>query len=151
MLCPHCLSEQVFTVNSRPTKKGMQVWRRRKCGDCGERFTTHEIADLSHVFVEKSSGKTEIFSRSKLFAGIYIALNYNNFLPKTKLTDKMLVKIEREIIKSGKKRISTGEIADLVLKELRQIDMTAFLRFLVVCKQINSNAQVKSALRKYTY
>ncbi|MEJ2347889.1 MAG: hypothetical protein P8Y17_01655 [Patescibacteria group bacterium] len=71
MHCPFCGSSQIMVTNSRPTKGDSQIWRRRKCLDCQENFTTYERMNLSHLIVVKKSGKKEKFQRAKLYASIY--------------------------------------------------------------------------------
>ena len=71
MICPFCSSNQISVTNSRPTNKGTQIWRRRKCLKCQEIFTTREKIDISYVVVEKRDGRRVEYSHPKLYSGIY--------------------------------------------------------------------------------
>lgn len=149
MECPYCHKENNEVINSRPTKKNTQTWRRRKCLSCGEIFTTQEIVDLSHLVVIKKSGKPEVFRSIKLFAGIYGATIGSKTPNREIVVEKITHEVEREIMFLKKKRISSGEIADIVLKKLKNAQTATFMRFLAYTKDIDSEAQMKRELKKY--
>lgn len=149
MICPNCNSYQTFVINSRPTKSGLQTWRRRKCENCKKRFTTHEIIDLSHLIVIKRSGKKERFSRVKLYSGILWATIGVKIKNREKVVDKITSGIEKEILLLKRKIIPTSEIGKIVLKHLYQAQVSVFLRFLSYHKNIQTEKQMKKELRSY--
>lgn len=149
MECPYCLKPLTFITNSRPTLGKTQIWRRRKCLNCGEVFTTHEIIDLSQLVVIKKSGKTEKFSQAKLYSGIYNAAIGFKGPNREKLVDKITREIEKEILYLKKKKITSQEIANIVLKKLRTSQTGTFLRFLAFYKDITTEEQMKKELSKY--
>lgn len=149
MECPYCHSETTEVINSRPTKKNAQIWRRRKCLSCGEVFTTQEMVDLSHLVVIKKSGKPEVFHSVKLFAGIYGATIGMKTPNREIVVEKITHEVEREIMFLKKKRITSEEIADIVLKKLKNAQTATFMRFLAYTKDISSETQMKRELKKY--
>lgn len=151
MECPYCHSSETEVTNSRPTLKGSQVWRRRSCASCCEIFTTHEVVDLSHLVVIKKSGKAEIFSRSKLYSGIYGATIGSKSANREKMVEKITREVEREVLFLKKKRVSSAEIADIVLEKLKSSHSGTFLRFLAYCKKITTEGKMKTELQKYVF
>ena len=149
MECPHCQSPNIVVTNSRATKGNTQIWRRRRCLDCGNLFTTHEIIDLSHLMVIKKSDKTERFSRLKLYSGIYCAIVSSDTPNRELIVDKITREIEKEILALKKKRISSAQIADIALFKLRKFNTATFLRFLAYCKDIQNESQMRKELAKY--
>ena len=149
MECPYCHKQLTFITNSRPTKGNMQVWRRRHCENCGETFTTHEIIDLSHLIVIKKTGQAERFSRAKLYSGIYGATIGSKLPNREFVVDKITREVEKKILFMKKKRISTQEISDIVLKILKKLSPTTFLRFLAYNKNPKSESQIRKELSKY--
>ncbi len=149
MECPYCHKPLTEVTNSRPTYHNSQIWRRRKCLNCKEEFTTHEIINLSHLIVVKKSGKTERFSRMKLYSGIFYAANASKIPQRELFVDKITREIERDILDLKKKRVSSEIITDLVLKKLRIKSIATFSRFLTYCKNITTEAQMKKEMAKY--
>ena len=150
MYCPYCGSSQIMVTNSRPTFSNSQVWRRRKCLSCKGLFTTHEAIDLSHLVVVKKSGKREKYSRVKLYAGIYNSTgSLKSRIEIQKLVQVITRKVEKEILLSKKRKISSEEIGEIVLMKLKTISPGAFLSFLVNHKNINNEKQMKKHLLKY--
>ena len=151
MECPYCHKSLTEVTNSRPTKGNTQIWRRRKCSNCGEIYTTHEIIDLSHLVVIKKTGKSEMFSRIKLYSGIYGATIGSKTPNREKVVEKITREVEREILFLKKKKINSQEIADIVLYKLRKSHTATFLRFLAYCKDISNELQMKKELQKYAF
>jgi transcriptional repressor NrdR len=149
MNCPNCGSYQTFVINSRPTKEGFQIWRRRICENCQKRFTTHEIIDLSHLVVIKRSGKKERFSRIKLYSGILWATLGVKIPNRERVFDKITTGIEKEILSLKKKIITSAEIAKIVLKHLYQAHASVFLRFFSYHKNLQTKEEMKKELKKY--
>lgn len=135
-------------TNSRPTKEDSQIWRRRKCLHCGAVFTTHEIIDLSHLVVTKKSGKREKFSRIKLYSGIYGATIGYKIPRRELLVERVTREVERDILYLKQKKITSTEIAEIVLRRLRKANVAVFLKFLVYCKNITSEIQITKELEK---
>jgi transcriptional repressor NrdR len=150
MYCPYCYHPETDVTNSRVTKSNTQVWRRRKCLKCKSIFTTHEIIDLSHIVVIKKSGKTQSFSRIKLYSGIYGSTIGSKTPHREYLVDKITREVEKDILFLKKKRVSSSQISDIVLYKLRKMHPTSFMRFLSYSKDISSEDQMKKEFKKYT-
>jgi transcriptional repressor NrdR len=127
----------------------MQVWRRRTCLRCKEIFTTHEIIDLSHILVVKKSGKAEVFSRMKLYSGIYYASLASKIPQREIFIDAITRDIEKDILSLQKKKVKSEEIADIAFKKLKKKHTPTFLRSLTFCKDIMNESQMKRELSKY--
>lgn len=149
MNCPYCLKDLTVVRNSRSTKSNSQIWRRRECLGCGEIFTTHEVVDLSHLVVVKKSGRVEKFSRVKLFAGIYGAASGSRMPQMEKYIDIITEHVERELLALRKKKLSSLEIGEVVLDVLRREHISTFLRFLSRFKNIITEQQLRSEMKKY--
>lgn len=149
MECPFCHKQQTFVTNSRITKGNAQVWRRRKCTSCGEIFTTHEIIDLGHIFVLKKSGEVQRFSRSKLYSGIYGATIGSKLPNREYIVDKITRDVEKKLLSLKRKKVSSQEIADIVLTNLKNESPTTFLRFLAYNKSPKSQTEIKKEISKY--
>ena len=74
MHCVYCGQKETSVNNSRPTKSGDGVWRRRTCGRCKGVFSTYELPSLDYLVIKKRSGKTTRYLSHKLFASVYDAL-----------------------------------------------------------------------------
>lgn len=149
MQCPFCSSSQIAVTNSRPTMEQSQVWRRRKCLDCNELFTTHEVIDLTHLVVIKSSGKKEKYSRVKLYSGIYNATVSSRPTERQKLVERITQSVEKQILHLKQKEIESKTIGEIVLTTLKKYSPGAFLAFLTYYKNITTEAQIKRELKKY--
>lgn len=149
MECPFCHRMQTVVANSRLTRKGSQIWRRRLCLFCHERFTTHEVIDPSHLVVVKKSGKTELYSRAKLYSGIYVDVAESERISRERLADKLTAEAEKETLVLKKKRISSAEIGNIVLRKLGKQNPAAFLKFLAYSKQIKNLPQFNREAARY--
>jgi transcriptional repressor NrdR len=147
MKCPFCRETITEVYNSRDTKSGNQVWRRRRCRACQRPFTTYEFIDLGFISVTKKNGKKERYSRAKLFSGVYQA--FSVISSKSETIDAVTDTIESKILNLGKTIISTEEIAYIVLATLNHFNTTAFLRYLSQHTELASNSQLKKELKKY--
>ncbi len=132
MECPFCSSLQLVVVNSRPNFRLHGVWRRRKCLKCLKVFTTSEIPDLSMKRVLKKSGKTQLFDRARLYLGIYRAASESRDLSLSesrKVVELVMSRVER-ILLTKDDILTSHEIGEAVLSELKKTSWQAFLRFL---------------------
>lgn len=147
MKCPYCRSETTDVFNSRPTKFGTQIWRRRRCLVCEETFTTYEAADLGFLKVEKKAGRRERYSRAKLFSGVYGA--FLEISGKQNVVDAVTETIEAKLLDTRQDIISTQEIAEIVLQTLKHYNMAAFMRYLANQADLTNEAQLRRELKKY--
>ncbi len=147
MKCPYCRQPTTEVYNSRTTRFGTQVWRRRRCQSCHESFTTYEAPDLGFLKVIKKSGRRERYSRAKLYSGIYGA--FLSIPHKETTVDAVTDTIEARLLDTKKRTIRTQEIADIVLSTLKHFNTAAFVRFLAYHADLASDAQLARELKKY--
>lgn len=148
MKCPYCRQAATDVYNTRTTKFGAQIWRRRKCMSCNETFTTYEAPDLTFVQVEKRrSSKPEPYSRAKLFSSIYGS--FMDMKGRQQLIDAVTDTVEAKILDIQEQIISSEAIADIVLQTLKHYNTAAFVRYLSNQTDLVSEAQLRKELKKY--
>ncbi|HHC73379.1 MAG TPA: transcriptional repressor NrdR [Thiotrichales bacterium] len=127
MRCPFCSAQDTKVVDSRLASEGAQVRRRRECLSCGERFTTLESAQLVMPRVIKSDGVREPFNEEKLRAGILRSLEKRPV--ETEAVEQMIHRVVHRLRVSGEREVSSRDIGELVMEELRNLDQVAYVRF----------------------
>ena len=133
MNCPFCSQNNDRVVDSRESRDGATIRRRRECLDCGRRFTSYEqIEDIPYLVV-KADGRREEFSRSKLLGGLMKACQKRP-IPAKKQED-IVEGIERRLHLKEDREISTREIGATVMEELRELDPVAYVRFASVYRR----------------
>lgn len=147
MKCPFCRGETTDVFNTRPTRFGTAIWRRRRCLECHESFTTYEQPDLGFLKVIKKNGKKQRYSRAKLFSGIYGA--FLSIPSKENTVDAVTDTVEAKILDTKKSELESGEIAAIVLQTLKHYNTGAFVRYLAYQADLSSDAQLKAELKKY--
>jgi transcriptional repressor NrdR len=147
MKCPFCREDTTDIFNSRPTKFGTQIWRRRRCLSCHESFTTYEQPDLGFLKVVKKTGKKQRYSRAKLFSGIYGA--FLSIPAKETTVDAVTDTVEAKLLDTKQRELTTPEIARIVLSTLKHYNTAAFVRFLAYQTDLASDAQLQKELKKY--
>ncbi len=127
MYCPFCGKQDTKVIDSRLASEGAQVRRRRECLDCGERFTTFESPELVMPRIIKSNGAREPFDDEKLIAGIMRALEKRPV--ESERVDAAIGRLQHRMRASGEREISSRQVGEWVVNELRQLDQVAFVRF----------------------
>jgi transcriptional repressor NrdR len=133
MRCPFCGAQDTKVVDSRLSGDGDQVRRRRRCVLCDERFTTYEGAELNLPRVVKRDGSRVPFDGRKLRSGIMRAVEKRPV--STEAIDAALSHINRKLLGSGEREVSSRRIGDLVMEELRELDQVAYVRFASVYRE----------------
>ncbi|RLA20189.1 MAG: transcriptional regulator NrdR [Gammaproteobacteria bacterium] len=127
MFCPFCGAQETRVIDSRLSNDGSQVRRRRECLQCKERFTTHETVEFNMPRVVKSDGNREPFKEEKLRAGFLRALERRPVV-----IDKIetaINQIRKKIMARGEREVTSREIGEAVMCELRNLDHVAYVRF----------------------
>ena len=127
MRCPACRAQDSRVVDSRLSPDGDKVRRRRECISCGERFTTYEVVDQVMPRVVKSDGTRQSFDESKLRAGVMRALEKRPV--STEQVESLIGRILRFGVAAAEREISTHQIGEWVMIELRELDQVAYVRF----------------------
>ena len=127
MKCPFCAHVEDRVVDSRETKVGDTIRRRRQCEKCGRRFTTYErIDEIPHMVVKKD-GRREKFDRQKILAGLLKACEKRP-VPTGKL-EEIVNEAEAHVAESPDRERPTTGIGELVMNRLKQLDKVAYVRF----------------------
>lgn len=147
MKCPFCRQDTTEVYNSRTTKFGTQIWRRRRCQNCHESFTTYEAPDLGFLKVVKKSGRKERYSRAKLYSGIYGA--FLSIPAKETTVDAVTDTVEAKLLDTKRRELASADIARIVLTTLKHYNTAAFMRFLAYHADPTSDAQLRKELNKY--
>jgi transcriptional repressor NrdR len=133
MQCPHCQYTDSRVLESRSTGAGQSIRRRRECLRCKHRFTTYERVELFPVTVVKQDGRREYFDRSKLLRGIIHACQKTG-LSQT-IIEGIVEEIESQLQVRTLREVTTAEIGELVLAQLRPLSEVAYVRFASVYRQ----------------
>ena len=144
MKCPFCSNPDTRAIDSRLTDSNDCVRRRRKCEECGKRFTTYERFENQPIAVVKSDGTRQPFDRNKILSGLIRACIKRNITTYT--LEKIVDDIESEIKNMDSNEIKSKEIGNLVLKRLKNLDKVAYIRFASVYKHFDSLEQFTEEL-----
>jgi len=127
MHCPFCTTQDTRVVDSRLSPEGDRVRRRRECTQCGARFTTYEVAELIMPAVIKRDDRREPFNEDKLRAGMMRALEKRPV--SAEQVEAVLQRITDRIRAGGEREISSRQLGEWVMEELRRLDQVAYVRF----------------------
>ncbi len=144
MRCIYCGCEESKVLDSRSTDESNAIRRRRECLKCGKRFTTYETIETTPVLVIKSDGSRQSFDPSKIKKGIIKACEKR---PVSALQIEMMVtNIEKKIQNSMLQEISSSQIGEMVMEELKKVDDVAFVRFASVYRKFADVTSFKKLL-----
>ncbi len=133
MKCPFCTDLDNKVIDSRLSKDGTVVRRRRECISCHRRFTTHErVEDIMPVVIKKD-GRREIFDKSKMLSGVQKACS--NRPVSMDDIENLVDRVERYFQDRGDKEINCTEVGEIIMRELHQLDEVAYVRFASVYRQ----------------
>lgn len=127
MKCPFCNHLEDKVVDSRETKEGDTIRRRRECLGCERRFTTYERIDEVPYMVIKKDGRREKFDRQKVLGGLLKACEKRP-ISMAKLSD-LVNRVESKVSDSQDREIETTEIGEFLMDNLREMDKIAYVRF----------------------
>ena len=130
MKCPVCNCTDSRVLDSRPIDEAASIRRRRECPNCGKRFTTYEVVDTVPIAVVKRDGRREFFDKHKLAMGIERACQ-----KRPVNAEEIANAIETELQNSIVTEIKSGEIGEMVLARLREIDIVSYIRFASVYRE----------------
>jgi transcriptional repressor NrdR len=132
MTCPFCRHRQDRVIDSRESKEGDLIRRRRECLKCMRRFTTYERSDEIPYMVVKRDGRRERFDRQKVLEGLLRACEKRP-VPIAKLAE-VVDAVESALAENPEREVSTAAIGELVLERLKKLDKIAYVRFASVYK-----------------
>lgn len=133
MKCPFCGDIKDRVIDSRTSKDGGSIRRRRECLNCGKRFTSYETVEEVIPMVVKKDGRREAFDRAKILGGLKKAcekrpISVNDL-------EGVVDSIEKKLAGMGVKEIPSSWIGEEVMSSLREMDKVAYVRFASVYRQ----------------
>ena len=145
MKCMYCGETESKVIDSRATEDGA-IRRRRECLNCGRRFTTYETVVTSPVLVVKSNGTRQAFDPEKIRSGIVKACEKRP-VPAAKI-EKLVDDVSKKVYNSLNQEISSKEIGEIVMDELKNVDEVAYIRFASVYRSFADVSSFMSELQK---
>jgi transcriptional repressor NrdR len=146
MKCPFCGNMDNRVVDSREARAGCEIRRRRECAGCARRFTTYERVDEVPATVVKRDGRRESFDREKLLNGL---LRASEKRPVARRDLVLLVdSVEAELAAREVREMSSQEIGNTVIEQLRRLDQVAYVRFASVYRRFEDVNQFMAELHQ---
>lgn len=133
MKCPYCNHPDTRVIDSRPAEDGSAIRRRRSCDECGKRFTTYEKVETIPLIIIKKDNNREQYNRSKIERGIIRAC-YKRPVS-AEAIQKAVERIEIKIFNLEAKEVSSTDVGEIVMDELKELDEVAYVRFASVYRQ----------------
>ena len=145
MKCPFCnhLSDKV--VDSREGKEGQVIRRRRECLGCGRRFTSYERIDEIPYMVVKKDGNRERFDRQKVMAGLLKACEKRPV--SAAMLEAIVDRLEAALQEQSEKEIAAAEVGGFVMRELKELDKVAYVRFASVYRHFRDIGEFMTELK----
>ena len=146
MKCPFCGDQESKVVDSRHSEDGLSIRRRRECMGCQRRFTTYEIVETLPIIVVKKDHSREVFDRDKLLRGLLRACEKRP-VPLEKV-QKIVDDIEIRIQNTMDNEVTSTQIGEFAMDELKKVDEVAYVRFASVYRQFRDINTFMDELRK---
>ncbi|HIS76306.1 MAG TPA: transcriptional repressor NrdR [Candidatus Merdivicinus excrementipullorum] len=135
MKCPYCSYTESKVVDSRPAEDSEKIRRRRECLSCGRRFTTYEAVENTPLVVVKKDKSRQLFDREKLLRGLLRACEKRPVSMET--LERFVDSIEQNYANEMVKEVSSVELGEYVLRELKKLDKVAYIRFASVYRDFS--------------
>ena len=135
MKCPYCGEVESKVIDSRPADDGERIRRRRECLACQKRFTTYEIVETVPLMVVKIDKSREAFDRQKLLNGLMRACEKRPVAIGT--LERAVDEIEQSLLNTLNREVTSLEIGELAMAQLKNIDEVAYVRFASVYRQFS--------------
>ena len=144
MRCPHCGSMDDKVIDSRISKDGKAIRRRRECMGCGKRFTTYEFVEDILPMVVKKDGRREVFDRMKIRNGVLKACEKRPI--SMEAIEKLVENVEQDCQEYQGDEIPSTVIGEKVMNELKTLDGVAYVRFASVYRQFRDVGEFMAEL-----
>jgi transcriptional repressor NrdR len=145
MLCPFCGHLEDKVVDSRESKEGDSIRRRRECLNCGRRFTSYERIDEIPYMVVKKDGRREAYDRNKILGGLRRACEKRPI--SVSQLESIADQIERVVQDSTDREVHTSEIGKIIMRRLKALDKVAYVRFASVYLEFEDVGEFMSELK----
>ena len=150
MICPFCEFNQDRVIDSRESKEGDVIRRRRQCLRCERRFTTYERIDEIPYMVVKKDGRREKFDRQKVLNGLLKACEKRP-IAMARLAE-VVDEVESRLSESAEREMSTTDVGEILMERLRSLDKIAYVRFASVYRDFQDEeaflSELKSLIRQ---
>lgn len=146
MRCPYCHGTEDRVVDSRTSREGRAVRRRRECLSCGRRFTTYEYVEERPLQVVKRDGSLEPYDRRKLLRSIRLPCA-KRAISMAEI-EAMVDEIEDELSRRGQDEVESRVIGELVMERLKRLDHVAYVRFASVYRNFQDIDEFVEELRE---
>jgi transcriptional repressor NrdR len=146
MRCPFCGSDESKVVDSRDSESGDATRRRRECLHCERRYTTYERVEETPLLVVKRNGSEEVFTRAKLLNGLLRACEKRGI--SLERIERVADEIEGELRRESVQQVSSVEIGARALRQLRDLDRVAYIRFASVYRQFEDIEEFQEELAR---
>lgn len=144
MKCPFCHHDDTTVLDTRASEEGDVIRRRRRCAKCDKRFTTYERIELPMPIIVKKNGSRSDFDLPKLRASLMLALRKRPV--SSEAVDTALLSIQENLLKRGAREVLSGEVGELVMRELKRLDKVAYIRFASVYKSFADLGEFEDAI-----
>lgn len=146
MKCPICYFLDTKVVDSRAAPDGLSIRRRRECLKCSFRFSTYEEIELLDLMILKRDGRRESYSREKIVSGL------KKSCEKRQITEdqfrKLIHSIERDLQRLKKNEITSLQVGQTIMKNLKKIDQVAYIRYASVYESFKDAQEFRKELNK---
>lgn len=146
MKCCFCGNDDTKVIDSRPSEDGTSIRRRRECISCGRRFTTYESIETAPVLVVKRDGRREQFDQAKLKMGI--VKSCEKCPVSMSDIDGVVSRIKKKISNTLESEITSEQIGELVMDELKNLNEVAYVRFASVYREFKDISSFMKELEK---
>ncbi|OGW57705.1 MAG: transcriptional regulator NrdR [Nitrospirae bacterium RBG_16_43_8] len=145
MKCPFCVNLEDKVIDSRTSKEGDAIRRRRECLKCGKRFTSYERVEDIVPMVVKKDGRREPYDRPKILRGLEKACEKRPV--SVELLEGIVDSIEKKLITLGVKEIQSTWVGEEVMSSLRELDKVAYVRFASVYRQFKDISELMNEVK----
>ncbi|MCC7574395.1 transcriptional regulator NrdR [Candidatus Woesearchaeota archaeon] len=145
MKCPFCSYPETKVLETRETEEDI-TRRRRECLKCEKRFTTYEQIELINIMILKKNGTKEIFDRQKVIKSLQIACQKRPITQEQ--IEAIASKVESKLRINTKKEVTTKNIGEIIIKQLKKLDQVAYIRFASVYNDFQDIESFRKELEK---
>jgi transcriptional repressor NrdR len=146
MRCPKCGCQDDKVVDSRASREGATIRRRRECLECQHRFTTYEEIERSRLMVVKRDDRREEFSKEKLLAGITAAFSKRPV--SMQAVEDLVSKVADEIANDFEGEVPANEIGLKVMNRIRDLDKVAYVRYASIYRRFDEAEDFLDAVKR---
>jgi transcriptional repressor NrdR len=146
MRCPKCGSQDDKVIDSRASREGATIRRRRECLACEHRYTTYEEIEHDGLMVVKRDGRREQFSREKLLSGVRKACQKRPISPRA--IEEVVDRIAQDVADGFDREVDSKEVGERVMEGLRQLDEVAYVRFASVYRRFQEATEFVNEVKR---